>query len=235
MLKIAVCDDENVICSQVERYLNDSAEKFGIGIETDVFYSGEKFLDSLKSESYDIVFLDLVLKEISGQEVSRIIREEMHNEAIQIIYIAGMTEHAYELFEYDPILFLKKPLTNMEIEKAFLKIIKKFNLTLDTYTIRMNGISTQIRIKDIVYLESEKRKVKIVTVNNETFYFYGTIKESYEFFKKCDFLMIHNSYLINPLHIRQAKYEYVIMAGNVKLSIAQSKRTEIKNAFMKIL
>ena len=25
----------------------------------------------------------------------------------------------------------------------------------------MNGISTQIRIKDIVYLESEKRKVKI--------------------------------------------------------------------------
>lgn len=235
MLRIAVCDDENVICSQVERYLNDSAEKFGIGIETDVFYSGEKFLDSLKSESYDIVFLDLVLKEISGQEVSRIIREEMHNEAIQIIYISGITEHAYELFEYDPILFLKKPLTNMEIEKSFLKIIKKFNLTLDTYTIRMNGISTQIRIKDIVYLESEKRKVKIVTVNNETFYFYGTIKESYEFFKKCDFLMIHNSYLINPLHIRQAKYEYVIMAGNVKLSIAQSKRTEIKNAFMKIL
>ena len=99
MLRIAVCDDENVICSQVERYLNDSAEKFGIGIETDVFYSGEKFLDSLKSESYDIIFLDLVLKEISGQEVSRIIREEMHNEAIQIIYISGITEHAYELFE----------------------------------------------------------------------------------------------------------------------------------------
>lgn len=235
MLRIAVCDDENVICSQVERYLKESAEKFGIGIETDIFYSGENFLDSLKSESYDIVFLDLVLKEISGQEVSRIIREEMHNEAIQIIYISGMTEHAYELFDYDPILFLKKPLTDTEIEKAFLKIIKKFNLTLDTYTIRMNGISTQIRIKDIVYLESEKRKVKIVTVNNETFYFYGTIKESYDFFKKCDFLMIHNSYLINPLHIRQAKYEYVIMAGNVKLSIAQSKRTEIKNAFMKIL
>lgn len=235
MLRIAICDDENTICSQVERYLRESSQKYNIDIETDVFYSGEAFLDSLKNVKYDIVFLDLILGDVSGIDVSRIIRQEIHNDAIQIIYISAVTEHAYELFDYDPMLFLKKPITDKEVEKAFSKIIKKFSLTINTYTIRMNGISTQIPIKDIVYLESEKRKVKIITTDNETFFYYGTIKESYDFFKKCDFLMIHNSYLVNPLHIRQAKYDHLIMAGNLKLSIAQSKRKEIKKALMEIL
>ena len=46
--------------------------------------------------------------------------------------------------------------------------------------------------------------------------------------QKYNFLLIHNRYLVNSVHIRRCTYDTVEMSNNAVLPIAQSKRKEIR-------
>lgn len=45
MIKIAICDDENVIASQIENIIWNICKEENIPIDTDVFYSGHEYTD----------------------------------------------------------------------------------------------------------------------------------------------------------------------------------------------
>ena len=42
MVKIAICDDEQAICSQIEKILLDYSKRTCLEIDIEVFYSGEE-------------------------------------------------------------------------------------------------------------------------------------------------------------------------------------------------
>ena len=58
--------------------------------------------------------------------------------------------------------------------------------------------------------------------------FYGSLENIYLQLNKYNFLLIHKSYLINPIHVRKCTYESVEMSNHIVLPIAQSKRKEIR-------
>lgn len=60
MIRIAVVDDENIICSQIEQYLLQIKEELNIHFDIDVLYSGEELCKQLKQNIYyDVIFLDI--------------------------------------------------------------------------------------------------------------------------------------------------------------------------------
>jgi DNA-binding LytR/AlgR family response regulator len=92
VFRVAICDDEQVICSQIENTILNFAEENNEKIDTQVFYSGEELIKFLEvGQSFDLIFLDIELKMINGIEVGRKIREEMDNQILQIIYISART------------------------------------------------------------------------------------------------------------------------------------------------
>lgn len=227
MIRIAIVDDENNICSFVEKCLLGLSKKYGISIEVDVFYSGEDLMKTIKEIFYDIIFLDIKMLELSGIDVSRHIRETMGNEATQIVYISGNTQYAIDVFEYDPFHFLPKPLNKEKIEKVFLKLIRKLNLKAEAFTYKIGHNTFKVPIKEILYFESHKREIIIYHGGKED-KFYCSLDNIYLQLSKYDFLLIHKSYLINPIHVRKCTYESVEMSNHVILPIAQSKRKEIR-------
>ena len=123
MFRIAVCDDDEIICSEIERIILEYGSRDEINVE--VFLSGEEFCKFLSDgEMFDLVFLDIELKQINGIEVGRRIREELKNEIIQIVYISALDSYYRALFDVRPMHFLHKPL---EPEKI-IKDIDLFNL-----------------------------------------------------------------------------------------------------------
>lgn len=234
MIKIAVVDDENIICSYVEQSLLNLSKKYGISIETDVFNSGEDLIKTIKETFYDVIFLDIKMKDLSGIDISRIIRNTMGNEAIQIIYISGNTEYAIEVFEYDPFHFLPKPLNNEKIENAFVKLIHKLRLKSEAFTYKVEHDSVKVAIKNILYFESNKRKI-IIHYSDKKDEFYGSLENILQQLGKYNFLHIHKSYLVNPVHVHKCTYESVEMSNHVVLPIAQSKRKEIREKQLELV
>ena len=234
MIKIAVVDDENIIRSYVEQSLLNLSKKYGISIETDVFNSGEDLIKTIKETFYDVIFLDIKMKDLSGIDISRIIRNTMGNEAIQIIYISGNTEYAIEVFEYDPFHFLPKPLNNEKIENAFVKLIHKLRLKSEAFTYKVGHDSVKVAIKNILYFESNKRKI-IIHYSDKKDEFYGSLENILQQLGKYNFLHIHKSYLVNPVHVHKCTYESVEMSNHVVLPIAQSKRKEIREKQLELV
>ena len=76
MLRIAVCDDENIICAQLESMLSEIGNRISEETEVAVFISGEELIRVLFGGAYfDIIFLDIELHKLNGVEVGKIIRE----------------------------------------------------------------------------------------------------------------------------------------------------------------
>ena len=91
-------------------------------------------------------------------------------------------------------------------------------------------------IKDIAYLESDKRKLKMHLADGRKEEFYGTLNEVYqEQLQDFDFLFIHTSYLVNFDYIKAVKYkEVVLTTGGLSLPIGRTKRIEIREAYCNI-
>lgn len=221
MLRIAVCDDDNTICSQFESILSNlNVEK----MEIEIFYSGESLCQFMSNEVYfDIIFLDIELQIINGIEVGKKIRDEMHNETTQIVYISGKDSYAMELFETRPLNFLIKPLEAEKIEKVIKKVIELAAKSNQFFEYKIGRTQNKIPIKDILFFESYGKKVKLFT-QGDVHEFYGKLSDIEQQLNNKDFMQIHKSYLVNYFHVIKYQYENVQMSDNTVLSISQQHR-----------
>ncbi|WMJ86365.1 LytR/AlgR family response regulator transcription factor [Anaerocolumna sp. MB42-C2] len=136
MFRIAICDDETIICSEIEQIILDYRKMCLEEIEMEVFTSGEELCHFMKNgEEFDLIFLDIELKNMNGVQVGKIIREGMKNETVQIVYISGKDNYYLELFEVRPMHFIHKPIEREKIIKDIEKAmelagrLKKFSPT----------------------------------------------------------------------------------------------------------
>lgn len=68
MKRILIIDDDTELCELLQEYL--SSEKFDV----DSIHSGAKGLEKVRSESFDLIILDVMLPEMNGLEVLKHIR-----------------------------------------------------------------------------------------------------------------------------------------------------------------
>lgn len=232
MLRIAICDDEKIICTGLEDVLYEIGKDINQEIETEVYYSGENLCDYLcEGNRFDLIFLDIELSNINGVEVGKIIREKLKDEHTQIVYISGNESYAMELFEIRPLNFLIKPFNKVKLEEVLLKAIKLLHKENNFFEYKNNNITFSILLKDILYFESHGRKVNIV-LSNETKSFYGKLSTVEEQIHNQDFIMIHKSYLINLNHCIEYTYEYVKMSNEEVLTISQNNRKSVREKLM---
>ncbi|MFW5669090.1 MAG: LytR/AlgR family response regulator transcription factor [Acetivibrio ethanolgignens] len=114
MVKIAICDDDAYICSEIEKVIFDFGKTSTVEMEIEVFYSGEELIHFMEKEySFDLVFLDIELGETTGIEVN-----EFDNYISKIVFITSKDGYEQKLFDVQPLNFIKKPLDHEKIKRS---------------------------------------------------------------------------------------------------------------------
>lgn len=83
MMKILLVDDEKKICEFVKAYLENE------GYNTKVAYDGKSAIEYFDNDIFDIVILDRMLPDISGEDVCKYIRSKSNT---PIIMLTAMIE-----------------------------------------------------------------------------------------------------------------------------------------------
>lgn len=233
MFRIAICDDEQVICSQIENFILRYAAENNEKIDTQVFYSGEELIRFLEmDQSFDLIFLDIELNLINGIEVGKKIREEMDNQILQIVYISGKESYYRDLFDVRPMHFLHKPFDEADIIKD-VRLAMKLSDKLGGIFIYKRGHEIYRQpVKNILYFESSNREVKMVTNEGEEI-FYGKLDEVYDQLAKHHFMFIHKSYIVNYFYVTKFRYEEVTMSNMEVLPISQARRKSTRELQVK--
>ena len=228
MFRVAICDDEQAICSDIENIILNFSSENNIKIEIQVFYSGEELYRFLCEDvGFDLIFLDIELKLINGIEVGRKIREELDNQILQIVYVSGKDNYYKDLFEVRPMHFLHKPINAIDVIKDLQLAMKLTDNLGGIFSFKKGQANYRITVKNILYFESVNREIRIVTTEGEE-YFYGKLGDVFKQVSKYHFLYIHKSYIVNYYHITKFKYEEVTVSNSEILPISQARRKMIR-------
>lgn len=233
-MRIAIVDDENIICSQIDKYIMDFFGKCQEKVDISVYYSGEGFCSALQAESFDLIFLDIELGECSGLDVSRFIRDTQEDQTTQIVYVTGKNEYDRLLFDFQPFGFIAKPVTETKIFGILDKFQRIYGKSKTTFRYNLNHTDCYVRLKDVIYFESEDRRVNMYLNGGEVITFYMKMTDIYERVKSDSFLFIHKSYIVNERYITAFQLDFVRMTNGKELPISRLRRREVLHKQMEI-
>ncbi len=96
MFRIAICDDDQAIGSQIEKVLLKYSKTACLEIDITVFYSGEELYRYIESgHGFDLIYLDIEMELMDGLEVGKRIRNVMKDHKTEIgsygIYFMAIT------------------------------------------------------------------------------------------------------------------------------------------------
>lgn len=231
MIKVAICDDDIATTGKIEDMLCRIAKRNFIPIETEVFWEGEHLSEAVESmNNFDVIFLDIEMGQADGITVARKIRETDKN--VLIIYVTSHESYMQESFSVRPFRFLVKPVEEKQIAGCLEAAYEEISSADSYFRYSYQRLNCKIPVRDILYFESKRRKVYIVT-EKETFEFYGKLNEIEESLRasKGIFLRIHQSFLINYKHIKGLAYDFAVMDNEERLSISEDRRKLISKQY----
>jgi DNA-binding NtrC family response regulator len=134
--KILVCDDDETLCYLLKEQLLE--EDFSV----DAVYDGADAIDSIKKKHYDVLLLDLNMKETSGEEVLRFVSD--YSTSLQVVILSAQSEikKAIECIKMGAYDFITKPYNFDELVLTINRAIEHKDLLVKT-TILSNQVNKQ--------------------------------------------------------------------------------------------
>lgn len=231
MYYIGICDDGENICTSIENMLLLCAREQNIQIDTNIWYTGEGLKSYLEAGSHlDILFLDIELFKMTGIEVGNYIRKQLDDMGMQIVYISGKSSYAQQLFKTQPLDFLIKPISQKQINDTMETAVRIIKKKEQRFEFQKGKEHYYVPMGDIVYLGSEGRKIKIVT-SRAVYEFYGRLREAVKQLSE-DFLVIHQSYIVNREYVFRYTYEMVELMDGTMLTISPANRKLVREKIL---
>lgn len=221
--KIGICDDEKITCSELEEIIENFFAKMRDGVEIMVWNNAEEFSNDFPDKAeLDILFLDIELPGKNGVDIGNYIRNNCKNESLHIIYISSKTSYAMELFKIHPYDFLLKPIDSEKVCAEIKNLIQLNETDKRFFEYQYCRRNYKILSGDILYFESDRKHIKIITYNGTREYV-GKLKDELDKLTS-DFVMIGQSYVINLRHIKECFADHVVMNNNVEINISKNYR-----------
>lgn len=227
MLKIAICEDDNMQRRNIVLIIERSLTYINKMFEIFEFNSGEKLLSSIYK--FDIYFLDIQMDNLSGIDTARRIR--LINEKAIIIFITAFKDYVFDAFDVNAFHYIIKPIDENKFNKILysaVKSISKKDKFLITKTIRS---SAKIYLKDILYIESDQRKIKVHTTCDVIEYYYKISDLETELLED-NFFRCHKSYIINLMYVKSFDNTFITLKNSEKVYVSRNKLTDFSKAFM---
>ena len=89
MIRIAICDDFPDVVTQLNKYLSEYQQLNERQLDVKSFYNAEDLWEHLKENRCDLVILDIELVEMNGVELGQLIRTELNDYTMKIVYISA--------------------------------------------------------------------------------------------------------------------------------------------------
>ena len=192
-------------------------------------------LTFLQNHPVDLLFLDIQMPQLLGTDLIRTLKKPP-----KVIFTTAFRKFAVEGFELDAVDYLLKPISFERFLKAVNKVMdtslqviengftgnnKQNNLTGAFISLRADRKNLKISLNDILYIESLKDYIKVITVN-KTIITKQSISSIEEMLPKENFIRIHRSYIVSLNKIESYTNELIGIAKQ-ELPISRMYKLEV--------
>lgn len=228
MIQLCLCDDDDILLEKYKNMLVDIASRYEIELRISAFNSGEKLLFYLSEcpSKVDIIYLDIIMANMTGVETARRLRN-LESDAI-IIFLTSNSDYVFEAFDVNPLNYLVKSTSNKRFEEVFLKAVRNIEKGKGEFFLCKSGaLKKRIPYENITYFEVQGR---IVTVHydKKKFDFYGSMKQLEKQLNKKGFIRCQRSILVNAKYIEEIGKDALKLLDGTDIQIGQVYLNKIK-------
>ena len=231
MLSIAVCDDEVIECCNMAKRIKDILEDMKIPCIIRQFQSGRELLQAL--ESFDIVFLDIIMQDLDGMKTAQTFREKAFDKII--IFISSSREYVFDAYDVEAFQYLLKPVDNRKLKKVLQKaVLKTEKHSQEFIIVSRERQKKKLFLDDIYYFEIKGRVVDVHGTES-IFTYYEQIGELENKLRDKGFFRCHKSYLINLKYVDVYNRQEVTLENGEAIAIAKRRYDKFVQAVLKAM
>ncbi|MDF1698600.1 MAG: LytTR family DNA-binding domain-containing protein [Saprospiraceae bacterium] len=229
-MKCLIVDDEELAIKVIEKHTSHIEELEVVGTYTNAMDA----FAALQKEKIDLLFLDIQMPKMSGLSLIKSLTNKPH-----IILTTAHREFALEGYELDVVDYLLKPISLDKFLRAVGKVYRlesqlSPNISSPSekmvsdpafFYIKSDRQFLKILLEDVLYIESLRNHVKIITTSGNHITLQG-ISQMEEKLPPQHFLRIHRSYIVALSKISHFSQTNLVINGKT-LGIGQIYREKV--------
>lgn len=226
-MKIAICDDKQIYIDNIAGHLDIFSAENNIDFEKSIFTNSADILAS--DIRFDIAVLDVEMDNINGIKLGSELRKR--NPHIILIYVTAYRKYLDDALNLNAVRFFEKPLDPQRFYRGLHDAVKRIDNTSISFYLKDQELTERISAQDIIFVEIEKRKTKVVTRDKE-YHSDHHISFWQDKLTSTIFISPHKSYIINFNYVTAYERNYVILDERYKVNIARNKQADFYRKFM---
>ena len=206
---------------------------------------GEAGILAIQKHNPDIVFLDIEMPWMTGFEML----EKLGEFKLNVIFVTAYNQFAIKAFEVNAVDYLLKPVSKEKLVEAVEKVAERqqpitnsvVQNILDTINTKMRkqlphiALPTPeglefVKIADIIYASADSNYSNIHLKDGKTILLAKTLKQVEALVVGRNFLRIHQSYLVNLMHIKKyikGQGGALILDNDKELPVSRSSKERL--------
>jgi two-component system LytT family response regulator len=199
-------------------------------------YNALEAITFLKSNTVDLVFLDINMPLLTGMELAALLSDDT-----AIVFTTAHSDHAAESYTYNTLDYLLKPITLKRFLAAVKKIETHFQPRMpatgkepekanEYFFVKSGTQLRKILLQEILFFESRKEYVRVVTQTFEVLT-YRRLKDI-EAQLCLPFTRVHNSYIVNIAQLHKIQDNHIHI-GDTQIPIGEKFREGVMEIIRK--
>lgn len=231
-MNILVCDEKSEFIEEwlgrIEKYI--SKEKH---LRLETFTSIRDAKRMIREVSFDIAFIDAEINGESGIDLARYLY--LKNNQCLVVFVSDHREYITMAFKIRAFQFLFKDVSDDDLKEEMEYILQSYKIQKAKCVFYTNGQVKTFFPKEIMYIETRNRKIKIMTTIGS---FYGEVDNLPKLktnLQDFGFYQIHQSYFLNLNFILSMRKGEVELKNGEVLPTSILNRKQIKEKMEEFL
>ncbi len=231
MLWIAVCDDEVMECSRMATKIRGILDEMEVPCTIRQFYSGRELLQS--SETFDIIFLDIIMDGLDGMRTARLVREEAFDKLL--VFISASRDYVFDAYDVEAFQYLLKPVEDKKLKSVLRKAVRKTEERSQAFIIvSRERQKKKLFLDDIYYFEIRGRMID-AHGRGGIFSYYEQIGILERELQGKGFVRCHKSYLVNLKYVDVYNRQELVLDNGERIAIAKRRYEVFCEAILKYM
>lgn len=235
-MNIAIIDDskidQQILSDYVRTYFTENVSDIPLYIA--LFNSGEEFLQNFKKDSFEIIFIDIYMEELSGLDTAKMIRST--DTRVLLFFTTFSSSHAIACYKVKASGYLLKPFSYTEFEEM-ISLSNITTLKKCQFIEFQNGADkVAIFVNDIVYCDILGHYTQIHIKSGDmkrirmSFFRLITILSPFMQFLHC-----YRGCIINMDYIERIDTLDILIKGGIKIPIRRREQSKIEQKYAQFL
>lgn len=226
VIRIAVCEDEQILLEQLACDIKDILDKHSILYSLETYTNGNALL---ARGAFDILFLDIAMKPLNGLELAEKLRAR--GDESRLVFITAYQQYAIDAYDVQAYHYLLKPVDISKLEAVLMRLCSLLKGEYEhAVTIRQGTAVRRVPYEQILYLEVMNRKIYLHK-DGESLPFYGKLNEIEPTLPDA-FFRCHRSYIVNLDHVRHYKKDEIWLDNEEVVPLSRRRYQAFGLAFM---